>query len=115
MGMIGNLINAGLGYYLVFVLEDRNSTWMGRLSGPNGWLGAAVARTAGNISMPLLLILYLYASDQWKSFWTTTTTTATTTEHCNVTRNLVISAWQGIPKFIGLGVPGALQLCFEWW
>ena len=28
---------------------------------------------------------------------------------------LVIQLWMSLPQFLALGIPGAAQLCFEWW
>eukprot|EP00566_Odontella_aurita_P009144 CAMPEP_0113527724 /NCGR_PEP_ID=MMETSP0015_2-20120614/1452_1 /TAXON_ID=2838 /ORGANISM="Odontella" /LENGTH=516 /DNA_ID=CAMNT_0000426185 /DNA_START=130 /DNA_END=1677 /DNA_ORIENTATION=- /assembly_acc=CAM_ASM_000160 len=82
-----NCIHIGLGYFLVY------HTSM-------GWIGASVARSACNISFFSLLLPYVITSGLAKTFWTGIR---------------LREALQGIPSFLSLGVPGMLQLCFEWW
>ena len=84
------LVNAGSGYYLV------NYTSL-------GWLGAAVARTLGNMIMFPIVFIGMYFTDReflsqvWAGFQVKEAITK-----------------QAISKFLNLGVPGMLQLVFEW-
>lgn len=87
VSIVANITNCGFGYYFVYHTE-----W--------GWLGAALARTICNMSFLLCLLPYVIGSGLAKSFWT----------GIHVTE-----AIQGIPQFLALGIPGMLQLCFEWW
>eukprot|EP00567_Pseudictyota_dubia_P012258 CAMPEP_0197440516 /NCGR_PEP_ID=MMETSP1175-20131217/7008_1 /TAXON_ID=1003142 /ORGANISM="Triceratium dubium, Strain CCMP147" /LENGTH=484 /DNA_ID=CAMNT_0042970639 /DNA_START=25 /DNA_END=1480 /DNA_ORIENTATION=+ len=87
VAVAANLINVGLGYYLVY-----HSGW--------GWLGASVARTACNVSFFVMLLPYTVWSGLAETFWTGLR---------------LREAVAGIPNFLALGVPGMLQLCFEWW
>jgi multidrug resistance protein, MATE family len=85
--LAANVVNVGLGYYLVY-----HTSW--------GWLGSAVARTASNLTYFLLLWPYVVASGLTSTFWTGI--------H-------IKDAIHGIPEFLALGIPGMLQTCFEWW
>ena len=87
IAIAANLINAVLGWYLVYYTQ-----W--------GWLGASVARTVCNVSFCLFMVLYLWASNSFQSFWGGWHLAA---------------ALKGLPEFFSLGIPGALQLCFEYW
>jgi len=87
VAILANFINTGLGYYLVY-----HTTW--------GWIGAAIARTICNISYLLLLLPYTIHSGLADTFW----------DGLQLQK-----AIRGIPEFLSLGVPGMLQLCFEWW
>jgi MATE family multidrug resistance protein len=84
------LVNAVSGYYLV------NYTSL-------GWLGAAVARTVGNMIMFPIVFVGMYHTDReflshvWAGFQVKEAITK-----------------QAISKFLNLGVPGMLQLVFEW-
>ena len=82
-----NVINGGVGYYLVY-----HSRY--------GWLGASMARSICNISLFLILFPYVILSGQTRTFWTGWRPR---------------EAFEGIPAFLALGVPGCLQVCFEWW
>lgn len=82
-----NIINIVLGYYLVNYTSA-------------GWLGAAIARTVSNIFFPILLIIYLYISKEYETFWSPW--------------NLK-NALDGLRQWVVLGIPGMFQLCFEWW
>ena len=103
----GNILNAGLGYYWMFVV-DPSESWS--IMGEDAWLGAAVARTVCNISFPILLVIYLAISGEYRAFWN-----LDDTNHSQSTSTLLQQAFHGIPSFISFGIPGALQLCFEWW
>lgn len=87
VAVLANLINIGLGYYLVYHTSY-------------GFIGAAIARTVGNISFPLLLMPYLIYNGHFKTFW------------CGLQ---IRKAVRGIKQFITLGVSGMLMMCFEWW
>lgn len=82
-----NVINAGLGYYLV-----HHTSW--------GWLGAAVARTVSYVSFSALLIPYIVWSGHHRDFWTGIE---------------LDKAWTGVGQFLQLGLPGMLQVCSESW
>jgi len=88
IAVIGNVINVGLGYYLIYFTSF-------------GWLGAPVARIVCNFSFCILMLLYLYASGLHQTYWGDGW-------HPK-------AAWRGMSQFVALGIPGALQLCFEWW
>ncbi|KAL7499030.1 hypothetical protein ACHAWT_009626 [Skeletonema menzelii] len=97
--IVSNIVNVGLGYYLV------NCTMW-------GWLGAAVARSVGAILMlPALILSMIYcergeamkvSNDEFfHHLW----------EGFQPSQALTIKA---IVKFLDLGIPGMLQLMFEW-
>jgi len=88
----GNVVNIIFGYYLIYYSSDG--------SGEPWWLGAAVSTMTCEIMFLMFMMIYLYASDSWKLFWTGWDLSA---------------ACRGIPQFVSLGFPGTLQLCFEWW
>ncbi|KAL3784693.1 hypothetical protein ACHAW5_002871 [Stephanodiscus triporus] len=84
------LVNVGSGYYMVSYT---------RL----GWIGAALARTLGTMTMVPTVFVGMYCTD----------------------REFLAHVWSGfrvkeaitkkaITKFLSLGIPGALQLMFEW-
>ena len=87
VSILANVFNIASGYYLIHYSEL-------------GWLGATFARTATNVSFLVLLSVYLLYSDSFSTFWTKIEPS---------------KAVQGIPIFLELGIPGMLQLCFEWW
>ena len=87
VSVLANFINLSLGYYLVYQTE-----W--------GWLGASVARSACSCAFFALLLPYTVYSGLAKSFWTGLHP---------------VEAIRGVPIFLSLGVPGMLQVCFEWW
>jgi len=82
-----NAVNAGLGYVLTYHTDY-------------GWLGASIARSVCNCSFVVLLFPYVMSSGLVKTFWNGL--------HLR-------EAFEGIPQFLALGLPGAAQLCFEWW
>ena len=82
-----NVVNAGVGYLLTY-----HSCY--------GWIGASVARSVCNCSFVVLLLPYVLSSGLVKTFWNGF--------HLR-------EAFEGIPQFLALGLPGAAQLCFEWW
>jgi len=95
--LVNNAINICAGFYLVHY-----TAW--------GWLGAAVAKTLGNVSLipTLLITLRLESRSEnekshyfqeiwgdsfpWESF-----------------------CIDSFSEFLGLGIPGMFQLVFEWW
>ncbi|CAB9497155.1 Protein DETOXIFICATION [Seminavis robusta] len=87
VSIAANVVNVVLGYFLVF-----HTAW--------GWLGAAVARTASDMTFFLLLLPYTVGSGLSTTFWTGI--------HWK-------EAVEGITQFLTLGIPGMLQVCFEWW
>mmetsp|Transcript_11264 Transcript_11264/g.16552 ORF Transcript_11264/g.16552 Transcript_11264/m.16552 type:complete len:550 (+) Transcript_11264:55-1704(+) len=90
VSIAANVVNIGLGYHLTFFTEV-------------GWIGAAIARTVCNISFLVFMVTYLFATGSWRTFWG---------EQSRWNWN---EAVRGIRRFTNLGIPGALQLCFEWW
>lgn len=64
-----------------------------------GYNGAAIARSIGNLSMPLMLFGYVILTGAHRKFWT----------------GLSKEAFKGWNEFLRLGVPGMLALCLEWW
>lgn len=82
-----NLVNAGVGYLLTY-----HSSY--------GWIGASVARSLCNCSFVMFLFPYIISSGLVNTFWSGL--------HFK-------QAFGGIPQFLALGIPGAAQLCFEWW
>jgi multidrug resistance protein, MATE family len=85
--LAANVVNVSLGYYLVY-----HTSW--------GWLGSAVARSASNLTYVVLLLPYVVASGLTRTCWTGIN---------------IKDAIHGIPQFLALGIPGMLQMCFEWW
>ena len=82
-----NVVNAGVGYLLTYHTSY-------------GWLGASIARSVCNCSFVLFLFPYIMSSGLVSTFW----------------NGLQLKeAFEGIPQFLALGIPGAAQLCFEWW
>ena len=82
-----NLVNAGVGYLLTYYSDY-------------GWLGASIARSVCNLSFVIMLFPYIMSSGLVNTFWDGL--------HLR-------DAFEGIPQFLALGIPGAAQLCFEWW
>ena len=82
-----NVVNVGVGYVLTY-----HSSY--------GWLGASIARSVCNCSFVIMLLPYILSSGLVKTFWNGL--------HLR-------EALEGIPQFLALGLPGAAQLCFEWW
>jgi len=82
-----NVINVTLGYFLVYHSQY-------------GWLGASIARSVCNLSLVLMLLPYVVLSGHARTFWTGW--------HFR-------EAFEGIPSFLALGIPGMLQVSFEWW
>ncbi|ETV81812.1 hypothetical protein H257_05383 [Aphanomyces astaci] len=81
-----NMVNLVTGYVLV------NHTSC-------GYLGAAISRTLGNMSLPLSLVPYFYKKDRL-AFWPGWQLHA---------------AVQGVPEFVYFGLAGMLMMVFEWW
>ena len=101
VAVMANLINIGFGYYLTYHTSI-------------GWLGAAIARTVCHVSFLLLMVVYLWYSEvgklYWKPIWGDRGIVRSFTSW-----STWCEAYEGIPEFVDLGIPGALQLCFEWW
>lgn len=85
--IVSNTVNILAGYYFVYCTSM-------------GWIGAAVSRTVSNVVAALILCVYMKLNGLFGTFW---------------------SGWElkkafgGIREFISLGVPGMLQIMFEWW
>lgn len=113
--IVSNIVNVGLGYYLVNCTE-----W--------GWLGAGIARTVGAILMlPALIVSMVYCemTSISNNDNDDTTTTTTTKKEEGMDGKLFHHLWEGfqpsqalsykaIVKFLDLGLPGMLQVMFEW-
>ena len=88
--VVGVLVNFSVGYYLVSISNF-------------GWLGAAIARTLGSMTMLPTLFIGMYFSDReflshvWSGF---------RLKEAITTRQ--------IKKFLNLGIPGMAQMMFEW-
>jgi len=88
--VMGLFVNITVGYYLVY-----HSRW--------GWLGAALARALGSMILLPTVFISMYHSDKefldhvWRGF--------------EVKEAITKRAFS---KFLALGVPGMLQLMFEW-
>ena len=87
VAVLANIINAVVGYYLVYYTSY-------------GYLGAAIARSVCNMSFPFLLIPYLVSPGVFSSFWGGIQ---------------IRKAIKGLDEFIRLGFSGMLMMCFEWW
>lgn len=61
--------------------------------------GAAIARSIGNGSMPVMVFMYMRFTGSHRPFWD----------------GLKREAFQGWREFLNLGIPGMLGLCLEWW
>ena len=125
--VVYNAVNLGLGYYLVHW-----TTW--------GWIGAAVARTVANfVTVPTVLLCMAIGSgdpgergnytdllknvDEWKTQrYLEMDDTDSEKDDSEFLRHI----WEGfvvsealssnaIMKFLRIGVPGMLQVMFEWW
>jgi len=87
VALISNAITCALGYYLCYFT-------------PLSFLGAAIARSVASICSPILLLIYMrwrgLLSDIWTGFQPK-------------------NAFLGVRLFLSLGIPGMLQLCFDWW
>jgi len=99
--VVSNIVNVGLGYYLV------NCT-------PWGWLGAAVARSVGAILMLPALILSMMYCEQHNN-----------TKKAGMEGQIFHHLWEGfqpsqaltpkaVVQFLDLGIPGMFQLMFAW-
>jgi MATE family multidrug resistance protein len=114
--IVSNIVNIGLGYYLV-----NCTAW--------GWLGAAVARSVGSLFMLPSLILSMMYCERGEA--TTKVSNDDDEEKKNTNEVEVMDAqlfhhlWEGfqpskalsikaVLKFLDLGLPGMLQVMFEW-
>lgn len=87
VNIFSNIIYLIVGYYLCFHTSL-------------GFLGAAVSRTILNITCPIILVPYMIVSGLMTPIWTGFE---------------YRKAFEGVHEFLVLGIPGMLQLCFEWW
>ena len=111
--IVSNIVNVGLGYYLV-----NCTVW--------GWLGAAVARSVGAILMlPALILSMMYCERGEAMKVSTDDEEKINTNEEGVDGQLFHHLWEGfqpsqaltlkaIVKFLDLGLPGMLQVMFEW-
>ena len=114
--IVSNIANVGLGYYLV-----NCTTW--------GWLGAAVARSVGSILMLPALILSIIYCERGEAM--KVLNDGDDGEDNNnrkkegIDGQLFHHLWEGfqpsqaltlkaVIKFLDLGLPGMLQVMFEW-
>uniref|UniRef100_K3WXD8 Polysaccharide biosynthesis protein C-terminal domain-containing protein n=1 Tax=Globisporangium ultimum (strain ATCC 200006 / CBS 805.95 / DAOM BR144) TaxID=431595 RepID=K3WXD8_GLOUD len=89
IALIGNIVTIVAGYVLAY------HTGL-------GFDGIAIARTLGNIVLPLLLIPYFklyphHLTQWWCDGWS------------------LKEAWFHVGLFLHLGIPGMLQMVMEWW
>ena len=112
--IVSNIVNVGLGYYLV------NCTMW-------GWLGAAVARSVGAISMLPALILSMIYCERGEAMKVSNDDDEgkNNANQEGMDGQLFHHLWEGfqpsqaltikaIVKFLDLGIPGMFQLMFEW-
>ncbi|KAL7440210.1 hypothetical protein ACHAXM_007015 [Skeletonema potamos] len=112
--VVANIVNVGLGYYLVNCTE-----W--------GWLGAAFARSVGAILMlPALILSMMYCErGQLMIISNNNDDDETTKKEEGMDGQLFHHLWEGfqpsqalsfkaVVKFLELGIPGMFQLMFEW-
>uniref|UniRef100_K3WXD6 Uncharacterized protein n=1 Tax=Globisporangium ultimum (strain ATCC 200006 / CBS 805.95 / DAOM BR144) TaxID=431595 RepID=K3WXD6_GLOUD len=83
----GNLVNVISGYYLTYHTSL-------------GFHGAALSRTLGYVTLPVLLIPYFIMSPSYKQWW----------PGWNLKE-----AWSHVGLFLRLGIPGLLMMAMEWW
>ncbi|CAK4109911.1 unnamed protein product [Aphanomyces euteiches] len=82
----------GLGYYLCYETDI-------------GFLGAAYARAISQSLLPIIAYLYLLWNPVHKDWWPT--------DHGFSAQWK--AAWDHVPEFFSLGVPGMLMMILEWW
>jgi MATE family multidrug resistance protein len=113
--IVSNIVNIGLGYYLV-----NCTAW--------GWLGAAVAKSVGSfVMLPTLILSMMYCErgEAMKASNNDDEEKNNTNEEEVMDGQLFHHLWEGfqpsqaltfkaIVKFLDLGLPGMLQLMFEW-
>jgi len=112
--IVSNIVNVGLGYYLV------NCTMW-------GWLGAAVARSVGAILMLPALILSMIYCERGEAMKVSNDDDVgkNNANQEGMDGQFFHHLWEGfqpsqaltikaIVKFLDLGIPGMLQLMFEW-
>mmetsp|Transcript_8154 Transcript_8154/g.12506 ORF Transcript_8154/g.12506 Transcript_8154/m.12506 type:complete len:513 (+) Transcript_8154:58-1596(+) len=87
IAVVANIINIGLGYLLVYHTNL-------------GWIGASIARSVCNVSLGIILIIYVIISGFKDLFWDGW--------HLR-------DAWSGLKTYLSLGIPGLLQVGFEYW
>ncbi|KAL7551807.1 hypothetical protein ACHAWF_015000 [Thalassiosira exigua] len=87
----GLIVNVVVGFHLVY-----HTSW--------GWIGAAFARSLGYVVLLPTLLVGMYHTDR--------ELLSHLKEGFDVREAISVRA---ISKFLALGVPGMLQLMFEWW
>ncbi len=98
--LVNNVVNVCAGFYLVHYTE-----W--------GWLGAAVAKTLGNVSLIPTLLLTLRVRSRSEN------------DKNPLIGDYFVDIWgesfpwdsfsiDSLSEFLGLGIPGMFQLVFEW-
>ncbi|GAB9466215.1 hypothetical protein Gpo141_00003593 [Globisporangium polare] len=85
--MCGNCVNVLSGYYLTYYTSM-------------GFHGAALSRTLGYVTLPVLLVPYFLISPTYQQWW----------PGWNLKE-----AWGHVGIFLRLGVPGLLMMAMEWW
>lgn len=83
----GNIVNVTSGYYLAYHTSL-------------GFHGAALSRTLGYMTLPVLLVPYFVLSPTYQQWWPGWDLRA---------------AWRHTSVFLHLGVPGMLMMMMEWW
>jgi MATE family multidrug resistance protein len=86
VAILANIISLSTGYYLCFHTSL-------------GFLGAAVSKSLSIMCYPILLLPYMVSSGLMTPIWTGFQWK---------------KAFEGVPEFLALGIPGMLQTCFEW-
>ena len=111
--VVSNIVNIGLGNYLV-----NYTSW--------GWLGAAVAKSVGAILMlPTLILSMMYCEKGEEKMMSNVDVAAEYYDNEIHDGALFQHLWEGfqpsqalsfksILRFLDLGVPGMLQVMFEW-
>ncbi|CAK4698946.1 unnamed protein product [Aphanomyces euteiches] len=92
IAVLTNLVYFGLGYYLCYETDI-------------GFLGAAYARAISQSLLPIFAYLYLLWNPVHKDWWPT--------DHGSSAQWK--AAWDHVPEFFSLGVPGMLMMILEWW
>jgi MATE family multidrug resistance protein len=67
---------------------------------PLSYLGTAISRSAANVCSPFLLLFYMQRCCLLSPLWTGFQPKA---------------ALRGAMPFLSLGIPGMMQMCFDWW
>lgn len=85
--VLANIINICVGYGLVYYTEF-------------SYLGAAIALSCNYISLLVFVVPYLAWSGVTEVFW----------DGLHLQEAIL-----GVPEFLSFGIPGMLQMIFEWW